>query len=121
MIVNDLSFAVWKSIGEITGHFVSIAVTLDWITWALVLCLMFIAWEMRRWQIDKDDAFDFRNLFTDTATGKIDRFAFGYTVGLFFVAWFFVTWTTAGKMTEAYFLLCLAYFAVPKSLETFKR
>lgn len=118
--MNDIGLAIWKSIGDVAGHFVSIAATLDWISWALILSLLFFAWEMRRWQVNPDDKFDFRNLFTNE-NGVIDRFAFGYVVGLFFAAWFFVTWTVAGKMTEWYCLICLSYFAVPKSLEALKR
>ena len=107
---------VYNAIGAILAHFVSIGATLDWLQWLLLAGLMFLAFVLLRCQMAPDD-FDLRHLIVSTESGKIDRFAFAYVTGLIFVCWFFVYYTTAGKLTEWYAALCVVYWAAPKSIE----
>lgn len=101
---------------DIMQHFVSIAVALDWMQWLLLWGLAFLGFVLFRCQMAPDE-FDLRHLVCSTETGKVDRFAFAYLVGLIFISWFFLAYAQSGHMTEWYAALCVVYWAAPKSIE----
>ena len=103
---------LWSAI----AHFVSIAAALDWMQWLLLWGLAFLVYILYRCQV-AEDTFDLRHLIVDPGSNRIDRFAFGYMVGLVFVSWFFLYYTQAGKMTEWFAALCVVYWGAPKSIE----
>jgi hypothetical protein len=97
-------------------HFVSILAALDWMQWILLWALAFLVFVLWRCQI-ADDAFDLRHLIVNSDSGKIDRFAFGYLVGLVVLSWITLAYSMAGKLTEWLAGLYMVYCAAPKSVE----
>jgi hypothetical protein len=103
-------------LAKMVMHVGTVVAELGWLQWLLVwggAFLLLILWLCQR----ADDAFDLRNLVADPATGKIDRFAFGYVVGLVFFTWVLLFLTSEKMLTEWFALLYVVYAGAPKVIE----
>jgi hypothetical protein len=103
-------------LAKVVMHFGAVIAELGWLQWLLVvggLFLLFVLWLCQR----ADDSFDLRNLVADPITGKIDRFAFGYIVGLVFFTWVLLFLTSEKMLTEWFALLYVVYAGAPKVIE----
>lgn len=105
-----------EMLGKIVLHFAGMVASLDWMQLLLVVGGAFLGlllWTCQR----ASDEFDLRQLVTDAGTGKLDRFAFGYVVGLTFFTWVLLFLANAHELTEWFAGLYAIYCAAPKMLE----
>jgi hypothetical protein len=113
------ALAMWNFIGATVAHMVSILAALDWMQWILLWSLGFIVFVLWRCQVDPKDPTDLRHLYVDPATGRLDRFAFAYVVGLVIMSWVILTNSVNGKLTEWMLFSYVVYCGAPKSIDLY--
>jgi hypothetical protein len=103
-------------LGAVVLHFASIIAALDWWQLALLVGFGFIAVVLWRCQVAPDD-FDLRHLIVSPDTGRLDRFAFAYLVGLVALTWITLGAAMNGRFVEWLAAVYVVYCGAPKSIE----
>lgn len=107
---------MFEMLGKIVMHFAGMVAAMEWMQLLLVMgCgfLLLLLWLCQR----ASDEFDLRHLVSDPATGRIDRFAFAYVVGLVFLSWVLLFLANAHELTEWFAAVYVVYCGAPKTIE----
>lgn len=105
-------------LGRIVAHFAGMVASLTWMQLLLVVGGLFLGLVLWFCQRASDD-FDLRQLVVDSVTGKLDRFAFGYIVGLTFMTWVLLFLANESVLSEWFAALYVVYCGAPKTIEAF--
>jgi hypothetical protein len=89
---------------------------LDFMQWALVAGVVFLGAILYRCQ-RADDDFDLRHLVASRHDGKIDRYAFVFVAGWFFLTWAFVYYAMGQKLSTVDFVAYGLLTMFPKVIE----
>jgi hypothetical protein len=105
-------------LGRVVAHFAGMVASLTWMQLLLVVGGAFLALVLWMCQRASDD-FDLRQLVVDSATGKLDRFAFAFIVGLTFLTWVLLFLANERLLSEWFVGLYVLYCGAPKTIEAY--